>query len=62
MDKQAEEGNRKIRYATLKAYQSDDLKSVNDHGLAFVTACRFARSLDAVRWGNAPKGHLLGLD
>ena len=52
-DGQAERMNRAIKDATVKRFHCDDLASLMAHGLAFVSACNFAKPLKAPRW-NTP--------
>ena len=42
--------NRTIKDATVKTYHYDDLQSLKDHVLAFVTAYNFAKHLKVLRW------------
>ena len=47
---QAERMNRTIKEATTKAFHYPDLKALQAHVLAFVTAYNFAKHLKALRW------------
>jgi transposase InsO family protein len=47
---QAERMNRTVKEATTKAFHYPDLKALQAHVLAFVTAYNFARHLKALRW------------
>jgi hypothetical protein len=42
--------NRTVKDATVKAFHYPDLKALQAHVLAFVTAYNFAKHLEALRW------------
>lgn len=47
---QAERMNRTVKEATVKTFHYPDPGSLKAHVLAFVSACNFARHLEAIRW------------
>ncbi len=47
---QAEQMNRTVKDATIKAFHYPDLESLKAHVLAFVSAYNFAKHLKALRW------------